>query len=179
MGAADSQLARAWTERGDRAAFHALYERHVERVYGFARHVCGSAEGAEDVVQETFLRAARAMHTCRDHGAFPGWLLAIARNAALDGARREARRGRDRAFEPPARANPGPVEAASREERREAVRAAVLHLPEAQRAAVTLCSLQELPLAQAAQALGWRVEKLKSVLHRARQRLKKDLAAYM
>ena len=82
-------------------------------------------------------------------------------------------------LEAPARPNPGPAEKLDSKELTEAVRRSVMRLPDRERAAVTLCELQELSLAEAAAVLGWRVTRLKSVLFRARGRLKKDLAAYM
>jgi len=175
----DMELARAWAGRGDREAFHGLYTRYAQSVFAFARHMCGSADAAEEVVQETFLRAGRAMASFRNQATFRSWLLAIARNTVHDLGRRQVRRQRDETRPAPANPGPNPGEVADAEEIRTAVRAAVLDLPEDQRLAITLCSLQELPLREAAATLGWRVEKLKTVLYRARQKLKEALGGYM
>lgn len=179
MVQADAELARRWAARGDRKAFKALYDRHAERVYAFARAMTGDGEAAEEVVQETFLRAARSLGSWRGRSELGTWLLAVARSAAHDAGRQSARRARDAALDPPARHNPGPEENLDSLELAEAVRQAVLRLPERERLAVTLCGLQEFPLARAAGALGWSEGKVKSVLFRARQQLKKELAGYL
>lgn len=179
MHQADAELARSWAERGDRGAMKALYDRHAGKVFAFARSMTGSGELAADVLQETFLRAARGMRGFRGRSQFSTWLLAVARNVAVDVGRAMSRRSRDAERNPGPRSNPGPAENLDSMELTEQVRRAVMRLPERERTAVTLCELQELPLAEAAEVLGWRVGRLKSVLFRARGRLKKELAAYM
>ena len=179
MNQADAELARAWAQRGDRGAMKALYDRHAGKVYAFARGMSGSGELAAEAVQETFLRAARGCGRFKGNAQFSTWLLAVARSVVRDLGRAAARRGRDESFTPHPRNNPGPSEDLDSQELTETVRRAVMRLPERERAAVTLCELQELPLAEAATVLGWKVGRLKSVLFRARGRLKQDLAAYM
>ncbi|MHC4915545.1 MAG: RNA polymerase sigma factor [Planctomycetota bacterium] len=179
MNQADAELARMWADRGDRAAMKALYDRHAEKVYAFARGMTGSGDKATEVVQETFLRAARACGRFRGQSQFSTWLLSVARSVVHDFGRSAARRSRDADLDPPFRSNPGPDRNLDSRELTETVRRAVMRLPERERAAVTLCELQDLPLADAAVVLGWKVGRLKSVLFRARGRLKKDLAPYM
>ena len=82
MTQADAELARQWAEGGDREALRALYERHSRRVYAFARAMSGSEDAAAEVLQETFLRAAKAMGRFRGQAQFLTWLLAVARSAA-------------------------------------------------------------------------------------------------
>ena len=178
MEPTDTQLARQWARRGERGALRTLYERHAEAVHAFARGMAGP-DAAQDILQDTFFRAARAMDQYRNRAKFSTWLLKIARNAAWDHGRRLKRRVRDVERESPSPAAPGPDEAMALGERQAAVRRAVLALPDDQRAAITLCNLQELPLREVAEILDWRIEKLKSVLFRARRRLRKDLEAYV
>jgi RNA polymerase sigma-70 factor, ECF subfamily len=179
MNQADAELARQWAENGDRGAFRALYERHARQVHAFARSMTGSEDAAAEVVQETFLRAARAMSRFRGDAQFPTWLLAIAKSAFGDHVRALGRRERDRGIDPPVRDNPEPADDLDSRELTEAVRQAVQRLPEAERLAVTLCELQELPLAEGAAALGWSEPKMKSTLWRARARLRKELECYV
>jgi RNA polymerase sigma-70 factor (ECF subfamily) len=179
MMQADAELARAWAGSGDRGALRALYDRHARRVFAFARAMTGSEDAAAEVLQETFLRAARAMHRYRGEAQFLTWLLAVAKSAAADHGRALERRARDREIDPPVRASSGPADDLGSRELTEAVRQAVLRLPEAERLAVTLCELQELPLAQAAGVLGWTEARLKSALWRARGRLRKELECYV
>jgi len=157
----------------------ALYDRHAEKVYAFARGMTGSRESAAEAVQETFLRAARGVRRFRGNSQFSTWLLAVARSVVRDFGRAAARRSRDESFNPHPRNNPGPGENLDSKELTETVRRAVMRLPERERAAVTLCELQELPLAEAATVLGWKVGRLKSVLFRARGRLKQELSPYV
>ena len=178
MKQADAELARRWAKNGDRDAMRQLYERHAETVYAFARGMTGNGDTATEVLQETFLRAARSCGSFKGKSRFSTWLMAIARSAAHDIGRARARRDRDSRLGPPVRPVNNPLENCSTSELAEQVRQAVMRLPERQRAAVTLCELQELSLAEAAQILGWRVGRLKSTLFRARENLKKELAGY-
>ncbi|HOX08622.1 MAG TPA: RNA polymerase sigma factor [Planctomycetota bacterium] len=178
MNQADAALARRWAENGDREAMRELYERHSRRVFAFARSMTGSEDAAAEVLQETFLRAARGMSRFKGESEFSTWLLAVAKSAAGDLGRRAQRRERDQKMDPPERVNPEPADHLGSRELTEAVRQAVLRLPEAERLAVTLCELQELPLQEAGAVLGWTEGKLKSTLWRARGRLKKQLECY-
>lgn len=175
MQQTDAELAAAWAQEGDAGAFHALYQRHARAVYGFAFGMVGNGHAADDVVQDTFLRAAKRMHSYNGRASLRTWLIAIARNAAFDYGRRAKRRKRDKDREAPPRAEAVPGERIEAEERRLAVRDAVDSLPEKQRLAITLCALQEMPLADAATALGWPEGTLKSTLSRARETLRERL----
>jgi len=84
--AADVRAAR----RGDRAAFHRLVERHSPAVTMRAFACTRSRAAAEDLAQETILRAMRGLPGLRDDGAFGGWLLTIADNLCRNWADRRA-----------------------------------------------------------------------------------------
>ncbi|HEX5474384.1 MAG TPA: sigma-70 family RNA polymerase sigma factor [Vicinamibacterales bacterium] len=73
---------------GDSEAFRALVERHGRAVYGLARRMTGSPEDAEDVVQETFLRAYRQLGRFESRANFGTWLHRIAVNCSIDLIRR-------------------------------------------------------------------------------------------
>lgn len=77
--------------RGDRDAFEALILATQGVVYRVALRVCGSTADAEDVVQETFIRALGGLANLKDHSATQGWLCAIARNIATDRLRSRGR----------------------------------------------------------------------------------------
>lgn len=70
--------------RGDSGAFRILMERYSPRLLRFCRGYVGSVEEAEDVVQETFLRAVRSAATYRTTARFSTWIHTIARNQCLD-----------------------------------------------------------------------------------------------
>ncbi len=76
---------------GDTAAFTALVERYQQRIGGYLYRLVGDWETAEDLTQETFMRAHRALPTARVVGAFRAWLFRIATNLARDHLRRRRR----------------------------------------------------------------------------------------
>ncbi len=73
--------------RGDPAAFLALYERYVERVYGYCLARLGDRAAAEDATSETFTKALAAIGRYQD-GVFVAWLFRIAHNVVVDARRR-------------------------------------------------------------------------------------------
>jgi RNA polymerase sigma-70 factor (ECF subfamily) len=88
----DRELARLVVEGGDEGAFRALYRRHNPTVYRFVmRLVGGDVAEAEDVVQETWLRAARALDRFRWESALGSWLSGIALNRVRELARKRKR----------------------------------------------------------------------------------------
>jgi RNA polymerase sigma-70 factor, ECF subfamily len=75
--------------KGDATALRRLFERSVKPAYGFVYRMVGNAHDAEDVVQETFLKAWRQLKKYRPEHAFKTWLFAIARNTAIDFLRKK------------------------------------------------------------------------------------------
>jgi RNA polymerase sigma factor (sigma-70 family) len=85
----DRALARAIAERGDEHAFRELYRRHTPRLYAFVLRVIGGDDAdAEDVVQETWLRAVAGLSAFRWESQFGTWLTGIGFNRARDHLRR-------------------------------------------------------------------------------------------
>lgn len=88
----DRELADLIVERGDEAAFRILYRRHSPRVFQFVlRLVGGNVAEAEDVTQETWMRAARALGGFRWESAFSSWVSGIALNRVRELARKQKR----------------------------------------------------------------------------------------
>src|ERR1041385_8579598 len=83
-------LARA--RQGDSEAFQILVERHSRRAFQLAFRMTGNEQDAEDVVQESFLRAYRQLHRFESRAGFATWLHRIAANCSLDLLRRRKRR---------------------------------------------------------------------------------------
>jgi len=86
----DAELERL-AALGDREAFGVLYERYSSRVYDFLLRMVGDPDEASDLMQETFLRAMRALSTEEKGAAFLTWALTIARNLALKRLERRKR----------------------------------------------------------------------------------------
>src|ERR1700754_5087314 len=76
----DDRRLAARVGAGDEAAFAALYERHHAPLLAFCRHMVGSREDGEDALQQTFLRAHRALEAGRVPDNVRPWLYAIAPN---------------------------------------------------------------------------------------------------
>lgn len=161
---------------GDEEAFVTLYRRFQGGIYRFAWRMTGSREAAEDVTQETFLVVARGpVRYDEARGAFGPYLYGIARNLLIK------RAGRERPFvalgdDQDLMASPGdPAEDLDRRQAVEAVRQAVLTLPEHYREVVVLVELHGLPYEEVAVALSCPVGTVRSRLHRARALLAQRL----
>lgn len=124
-------------QRGDRAAFGALYRDFARVVHGILLARCGPDE-ADDLTQDLFMRAFEQLHELREPAAFPGWLCASARNASVDHLR--ARRRRPAAIELAEVSDPRatPSEAAAAHDAAAAVLACIRGLPAAYRETLVL-----------------------------------------
>ena len=78
--------------QGDRQAFGVIYQRYVDRVYGYVAFRVRDTSVAEDLTQEVFIQAMRALGTFDWRGSLAPWLLKIARNTVIDHWRRMGRR---------------------------------------------------------------------------------------
>jgi RNA polymerase sigma-70 factor (ECF subfamily) len=105
MATEEAAAAAAAARRGDEAAFGALAERYRPELQVHCYRMVGSLEDAEDLVQETFLRAWRRRRTFAGRSTFRAWLYGIATNASLD----EVARKRRRAHAPPGEGVPAEV----------------------------------------------------------------------
>jgi RNA polymerase sigma factor (sigma-70 family) len=158
----------ALTRRGHNGAFEALVQRYQPRLLAFCRHMLGSQEDAEDVLQEVFTAAFNAMRADdRPINARP-WLYRIARNRSLNHLRRPQPTGQDSmdVFE-----RDGGTTTADTVHRREEFRqivSDVQDLPETQRTALLLREIDALSYDQIAEAMDTTVPSVKSLLVRAR-----------
>lgn len=84
----DEQLVQIYLS-GDREAFDALVQRYLKRVYNFAYRFTGNRQEAEDLTQETFLRAWKRIKTFDTRRSFKTWLMTITKNACIDTLRKK------------------------------------------------------------------------------------------
>ena len=156
------------TDRDFRNAFHA----HKDVLYRFVCRMTGSANGAEDIVQECFLALWRKPGAYDpNRGTLRAFLLGIARNLVLKQWRDH--HPHDLIDEDSSFCEPIDVLG---QERTETVRRAVQMLPPSQREAIILAEYEELTLEEIAQVTESAVSSVKSRLHRARANLRRMLA---
>lgn len=158
------------TRSGDLAAFDHLVARYHPRLYRFAYRMLHSASDAEDAVQETFVRAYKALPHYRPDGYFSSWIYRI----ALNECRRRSRQRRDDLpllDDHRQDTGPDPGQAVLNMERRRQVQAALDALPEHYRLVVELFYFSGLSTAEVGRALGITATAVKVRLFRARQRL--------
>ncbi|MCM3872596.1 MAG: sigma-70 family RNA polymerase sigma factor [Pyrinomonadaceae bacterium] len=171
----DSELLQAM-RAGDEEALAALYRRRQPGIYRFALQMCGSPELAEDITQEVFMVLMREAHTFDDaRGSLSAFLMGIARHHVLRRLQRERfyvsmnETSDDGGTSSETLVTTlGPLDEMSRAEAIEAVKRAVLALPERYREVVVLCDLQEMSYVETAEVLGCAVGTVRSRLHRAR-----------
>ena len=169
----------AMTRRGHPGAFDALVHRYQARLHSFCRHMLGSTEDAEDVLQEVFASAYNAMLADDRPINVRPWLYRIARNRSLNHLRRPQHAGQDSmdVFE-----RAGGETTADAVHRREDFRlliADVQGLPESQRTALLMREIDALRYEQIAEAMETTVPSVKSLLVRARVGLAEAAEARM
>ncbi|MDW5596292.1 RNA polymerase sigma factor, partial [Conexibacter stalactiti] len=158
----------ALVRRGNHGAFEALVSRYQARLLAFCRHMLGSKEDAEDVLQEVFAAAFNAiLADDRPINARP-WLYRIARNRSLNHLRRQQPIGVDSMDVHLAEHGTTTADKVhKREEFRELI-ADVQDLPETQRTALLLREIDALSYEQIAEAMETTIPSVKSLLVRAR-----------
>ena len=156
---------------GDTEAFGTLVQRYSGKVYGLAVGMLHDAERAEDVAQETFLRAYEHLDSFRGASAFATWLYRIAYNRAAEYCRRQRSFGR---LDERCRAVADEEVSAERYDPETVVRMrhALLRLPPDDRALVTLFYEEEFPVAEIARMMNLSQANVKVRLHRIRGRLR-------
>jgi RNA polymerase sigma factor (sigma-70 family) len=164
----DERLA-ALAGGGDERAFELIYERHHRSLLSFCRHMLGNQEEGEDALQQTFMRALRALQSGQLPKHARGWLYSIARNCSLTllSARRDV---------PSAELDELPStsgladDVQTRTDLRDML-ADMARLPEEQRAALVLAELGDLSQDQIGEVLGVPRDRVKSLVYQARHTL--------
>jgi len=170
------EVERDWVRRaagGELAAQEMLFNEHKGMVFAVGLSICGNAADADEVVQESFLRAFRSLADWRGDARFSTWIYSIAVRTALNWKTRFVKRPppppRDEAETPPPELE--------REEAVAALMAAIEELPLQQRLALTLKHLRRLSLEEVAELQGIAVGTVKSNLHHAVAKLRDLLEA--
>lgn len=161
---------------GDRDAFSELAARSIGRLTAVARMILRDEYAAQDAVQEAFLDAWRSLPGLRDPDRFEAWLRRLLVRACFDAIRRNKRVGSVEI-----RLTPDHEQGTAGGERALAIHdqleRGLAKIPAEQRAAIVLVYYLDLPLADAAQAMGVPLGTTKSRLNRATQALRAALEA--
>lgn len=171
---------------GSKEAFGELVRRFERPVFGLVVRLVRDPALAEDLAQEVFLRAWRALASFDAERRFASWLLRIAHNAAIDALRR--RRTAPRLVEPPEEgetprwevadtATPDPEQRAVARDLARALERALARLRPDYRAALVLRFQRQMAYEEIAEVLGLPLGTVKTFLHRGRAELAKALAA--
>jgi RNA polymerase sigma-70 factor, ECF subfamily len=169
----DRLLARC--RAGDVDAFGDLYERYERQVYRHAYYLLGSREDAQDVRQETFLKAFRALPSFRGDCPLSAWLLRICTNLCRNQGRSRARRREIRIEEPEVQELPDPRRADTASLETMAVAQALAALPLPAREVLILRELEGLSGEETGTILGCSPATVGMRLWRARRLLKEIL----
>ena len=178
-------------QAGDRAEFARLVDRYSGPIYRLALKMLGNSSDAEDVLQNTFLKAFQHLPAFEGRSSLSTWLYRIASNEALMLIRKrrrevnladaEAEDEQDAEISAPVQLTDWcclPEEEFLSDESQDLLNRAVQRLPERLRIVFILRDLQGLSIQEAGEALGLSETAVKTRLLRARLRLREDLSAY-
>jgi RNA polymerase sigma-70 factor (ECF subfamily) len=185
----DAQLVRN-VLRGQLSAFDDLVRRYQRRAVAVAYRLLSHREDAQEVAQDAFLKAYDKLPSLTQPERFGSWLLRIVSNLALNKRRwrslrkatsLEAEQGEDTSLkgELPDGHGPSPLEVASGKEVQQMLGEFIDELPDMQRQALVLFSLQKMPQKEVAEVLGCSVEAVKWHVFTARKKLKERLRDHL
>lgn len=178
-GPVDLAEAVAAAKDGDRAAFDEVVRRTYADTYTLAYRLTGNEDDARDVVQDSYLRAFRALENFRGDAQFTTWLYRITANCAATTTGRRARNRHEELTDETPLADDAPErdpEARSaNQELRDELQRALTQLPPKLRAVVVLRDIYDLPHEAIAAELGISESAAKVRLHRARRKLHGEL----
>ena len=187
MARTDVQLMLG-VKAGDDTSFELLLQRYRRPVVNFLFRMVRDSGAAEDLAQEVFLRVYRARKEYEPNAKFTTWLFRIATNLALNAVRDGRHRQLDISIDQPVEYGeeervidvrdkaPGIEQQMVERDRAAMIRSAVDALPEKQRAAVLLHKYMELDYAEISRVLSCSESALKSLLFRAYETLRVELA---
>ena len=169
--------------QGDADAFRLIFERYSRPVISFIYDMVNDRALAEELTQETFVRAFRAIHTMRAETKLSTWLFGIARNVARESLRARARANThvdlaDKSVMDLSDDKPVPVDGLLSKELNALVRRSLAALDEDKRLVFTLKVLHQCSYEEIAAITGFSLAKLKTDLHRARAEMRKKISPY-
>jgi len=180
-GSSEQSLVKRLTQ-GDEAAWGRVFSTHRDKIYGFCLRMTRNREEAEDLSQEVFLRAVRAIGTFRGDASIKTWLYQIAHNLCLTRLA-AAKRDKDRALNltwigEMTSAPPGADASVAGDDLRKAIELALGELDPVFREAILLREVEDQSYEEIAQVTATSVNTVKTRIHRARMKLQQQLAEF-
>jgi RNA polymerase sigma-70 factor (ECF subfamily) len=182
MNSAADLIARV--RRGDEEAFRLIFERYARPIISFIYDMVGERGLAEELTQETFVRAYKSINTIRDETKLSTWLFGIARNVARESLRSRQQANRKVEMDDPAvkqihDGRMSPDDDLVNREINQAMHDALGKLDEDKRLVFTLKVFQQQSYEEIAVITGFSMSKLKTDLHRARAEMRRLLRPYL
>jgi RNA polymerase sigma-70 factor, ECF subfamily len=179
----DTENLIARVKGGDSAAFRLIFDRHHRLVFRFLYGLVGEHSRAEELAQETFLRAYQHIGALKDETKLAAWLCGIAKNVAYNSFRAARKEGQTIEIGESAMASDktefSPDRMLLNTELNRVIRDALSQLDEDKRTVFTLKMLQQMSYEEIAEATGFSIPKLKSDLHRAKAEMRRLMRPYM
>lgn len=182
MNSAEDLVERA--RRGDEEAFRLIFERYGRPVISFIYDMVGERGLAEELTQETFVRAYRSLNAFRDEARISTWLFGIAKNVAREALRARHKENSKVGITDQIVINlpdgqPAPDCQLLDKELNGVIREALKTLDEDKRLVFTLKVFQQRSYEEIAEITGFSPAKLKTDLHRARMEMRRLVSPYM
>jgi RNA polymerase sigma-70 factor (ECF subfamily) len=173
----------ALARTGDHDAFRRVFDRYARPVTSFIYDMVNQRELAEELAQETFVRAYRGLGSLRDDTKLSTWLFGIAKNVAYESIRSRRRRtmvGIDEVAEiPESHVHQKPEKELLDKELNGVIQQALSALDDDKRTVFTLKIFQQKSYEEIAEITGFSIPKLKTDLHRARAEMRRRISPYL
>ena len=182
MNSSADLVARAC--RGEQEAFRLIFERYSRPVISFIYDLVSDRELAEELTQETFVRAFRNLSTLRQETKLSTWLFGIAKNVARESLRARMKDSRqvdleDKSVLDLSDQSPVPVNQLLSKELNELIQRSLALLDDDKRLVFTLKVFQQCSYEEIADITGFSISKLKTDLHRARSEMRRRISPYV
>lgn len=175
----------------DEAAFNEVVARYKSKIYSYVYRMTGSADDAEDLTQDVFLRMYTSIDSFRGQSSLSTWLFRIASNLCVDRFRRSKSRTPAYSLDEPVSGSEHksghevpdstyePQRLLENAEMAEQIQLGLAQLPDKLRAALILHDIEGLPYEEIAQIVGCPLGTVKSRLFNARMQLREKLSGYL
>lgn len=182
MNGSEELIARA--RLGEDEAFQSIFDRYSRPILSFIYDMTGKRDVAEELAQETFVRAYKGLKGLNDADKLSTWLFGIARNCALEHLRARRRDTHKVEMDDPSVLNlsnsePLPEGELLNKEFNEVIRKALEALDEDKRTVFTLKVFHQRSYEEIADITGFSIPKLKTDLHRARREMRRRIRPYL